>query len=96
MTMSEGQPVELSGTISAVQDSQLTITTRTGERIEIDAHPAMTSGMAAVMVPGRPVSILGTVDNGGSIRADVITREKGGPASWVPDCAPKGLLSSGG
>jgi hypothetical protein len=92
MAASEGPPVEVHGTISSQQGHLLTIATRTGEQITVDASRALNSGEATVLVSGRPVSILGTVGPNQEIRADVILREKAGPATWNADCAPPGVV----
>jgi hypothetical protein len=88
MEASAGEPIELSGILDAVNGTQITITIRTGAKLTLDAAPAMKSGEVTGLVPGRPVAIMGSIAPGGTLRADVVQRSRGGPADWPPDCRP--------
>ena len=85
---STGEPLELFGTVSEQRGDWLTIATRTGKQVTLDATPALKAQESTILLPGRSVDILGTRGATGVLYADVISRAKGGPTAWPPDCAP--------
>jgi hypothetical protein len=85
---SAGPAAELFGTISQIQGNQLTVETRTGKQVTIDATPALNAQQSTPLIPGRAVDILGTLGPAEVVRADVIRQAKPDPAGWDPDCMP--------
>jgi hypothetical protein len=73
------------GRIEAVNGSMITIQTRDGQKVQIDAAPAMQAKRSAVIVVGRAIEAEGTVDKKGLLHAGLIQRVKDSPAMWPAD-----------
>jgi hypothetical protein len=85
---SSGPALQLFGTLQEMQGNNIVIATRNGQRVTVDATPALSAQMSTVLVPGHAYDILGTLGPNGEVRADVIRRTSGAPPSWKPDCMP--------
>jgi Domain of unknown function (DUF5666) len=78
-------PNEVSGTIRAIDGNVLTVQTRTGQTVRVDASEALAHEQSTVLLVGRPVDVRGTYDANRVLHAQVIVRAKSTPAVWRPD-----------
>jgi len=72
----EGATHEVVGTLSSAKGSRLTITTRTGRVVEVDATAAIQGHRSCLLIVGHPVCARGEFDRKGVLHADVILRAK--------------------
>jgi len=79
------QPNRLSGTVLALNGKELTVETRTGQVVRVDAAPAQKASRSAMLVVGGVITALGTYDARGVLRARTVLRAKNSPALWPPD-----------
>ncbi len=90
-TQTEAQPSpdasqrEIFGKIGSIEGSRLTIRTRTGTVVQVDASAATAGGRSTPLVVGRAVDIVGMIDAAGTLHAERIMRAKESPALWPPD-----------
>ena len=80
-----GPPHELYGTVRSIKGSQLTIQTRTGRSVQVDAAAAIKAHLSVVPVLGHAVHVRGTSDKKGVLHAETILRAKDSPAGWPAD-----------
>lgn len=73
------------GTLLAAGELTMTLRTRTGATITVDAAPAIAAHNSAVPVAGRAFLVRGTTDSSGILHASSILRAKPSPALWPPD-----------
>ena len=73
------------GTLLAAGELTMTLRTRTGATITVDATPAIAAHNSAVPVAGRAFLVRGTTDSSGILHASSILRAKPSPALWPPD-----------
>lgn len=76
---------EIFGTISSVNGSQLTVQTRTGSFVQVDASAAIQNDLCVDLQPGGAVDVQGTYDASGVLLASSIQRAKDSPALWPSD-----------
>ena len=75
----------ISGTISGIDGSEVTLTTRTGGTIRIDAKKARQQSQSIPLVVGGTIIVHGTKDASGVMHAETITHAKPNPALWPAD-----------
>jgi len=80
-----GSPHEVYGTVRSIKGSQLTIQTRTGGSVQVDAAAAIRAHLSVVPVLGHAVHVRGTSDKKGVLHAETILRAKDSPAGWPAD-----------
>jgi hypothetical protein len=80
-------PHEVTGVVKSIENNgtQLTIQTRTGRVIQIDATAAIEARRANISAVGGAVKVQGAFDATGVLKATVIQREKDAAAQWVAD-----------
>lgn len=78
-------PNEVTGTIRSIDGNVLTVQTRTGQTVRVDASGALAHEQSTVLLVGRPVDIRGTYDANRVLHAQVIVRAKPSPAVWRLD-----------
>jgi hypothetical protein len=78
-------PSELSGTIRAIDGSVLTLRTRTGQNVRVDAAQALRRQQSTVLLVGRSVDVRGAYDDKRVLHAQTIVRAKPSAAVWRPD-----------
>jgi hypothetical protein len=80
-------PHEVTGLIKSIDNNgtQLTIQTRTGRVIQVDATAAIEAHRANISVVGGAVKVQGAFDANGVLKASVIQREKDTAAQWAAD-----------
>jgi hypothetical protein len=76
---------DIFGIVRAVKGSQLTIQTRTGQMIQVDAATAMQAHLSVVPVVSHAIEVRGTTDASGVVHAETILRAKDSPAMWAAD-----------
>jgi hypothetical protein len=76
---------QVSGTVQAIDGSVVTLLTRSGSTVRIDASPALVAQRVALLVIGGPVSVVGTLDGAGMLQASAISRAKASPSLWPAD-----------
>jgi hypothetical protein len=76
---------EIFGTISSINGNALTITTRSGAVLKVDATKAVQTYQSIVLLVDESVGILGSFDTSNVLQATVITRAKASPKLWPPD-----------
>lgn|SRR6266700_3995818 len=75
---------EIFGTIDSLKGSHLVLRTRTGVRLHVDALLAQARSRSAVLLVGRYIDVMGTMDTAGVLHALTINRAMY-PALWPPD-----------
>lgn len=76
---------EIFGTISAVNGSQLTVQTRTGSLLQVDASAAIQNDLSIELETGETVDVQGTLDATGVLLASSIQHAKDSPDLWPAD-----------
>ena len=76
---------EIFGTITTVNGDLLTITTRTGALVNVDATQAVQAYASVGLLVGEPVRILGSYNTSNVLQAASIARAKPSPNLWPPD-----------
>jgi hypothetical protein len=76
---------EIFGTIRSVDGAFITIATRTGQTLKIDATPAMRDYHYAAPKIGRALMARGVYETGGVLRAEYVFHAKPSPAIWMAD-----------
>lgn len=75
---------EIYGTIREAKESHLTVRTRDGKQVEVDASAAVQSGRSIPLVAEHNVEVVGTYDANGTLHAESIQRAKSS-SSWPSD-----------
>jgi hypothetical protein len=78
-------PHQITGTLFAIKGSALSIKTRAGKTVMIDATKAAQAKRSAVLVTGRAFSVQGTYDANGKLLATIINRAKPSAGLWPRD-----------
>jgi len=86
MTPVAGGPANrVSGTIVSVNGAALTVETREGRSVSIDAADAQQARQSVALFPGEAITASGAYDAQGTLRARSIVRAKPSRALWQPD-----------
>ena len=88
LTPSSGPSLQIFGTVREVKGNTVTLAQRSGGAVTVDATVAIAAQMSAVLFPDQTVEVVGTLGPNGEVRADLIRRVRGAPASWPQDCMP--------
>jgi hypothetical protein len=76
----------VTGTLRAVNGSKLSLQTRTGATVSIDAYQAIANHRVTLLTPGQSLTVLGSsFDATGALLATSISRAKPSSALWPPD-----------
>jgi hypothetical protein len=76
---------QIYGTITTVNGDLLTIKTRTGALVNVDATQAVQEYASVLLLVGEPVRILGSYNTSNVLQATSVARAKPSPALWPPD-----------
>jgi hypothetical protein len=76
---------EVSGVIKAVGRGNITLSTRGGALIRVDAAEAMRNHRSVVLLVGEPVTVFGGDDGSGLLHAMSVLHAKPSPKGWPPD-----------
>jgi hypothetical protein len=76
---------EIFGTITALDGASLTIETRTGTFVPVDATAAIASDQSINLKVDKPVRVVGDFNTSGVLLATAITHAKNSSESWPPD-----------
>ena len=76
----------VTGTLVAMDHTQLTLLTRSGQRVPVDASAAVARQRSAKLVLGEPLTAVGPTHGGeGPWKVNAITRAKPGQGAWPSD-----------
>jgi hypothetical protein len=78
-------PAEIYGKIRSVSGSRVTVQTRKGDVVEIDATGAIQAQRSVPLVVGHAIDARGSYDAKRVLQAQIILRAKDSPASWSAD-----------
>ena len=78
-------PNEVSGTLVRTDGSLLTLRTRDGKLLRVDASVALKNERSQDLIVGRPFDVRGTYDAKGVMHAAAIVRVKPSSLTWPPD-----------
>jgi hypothetical protein len=73
------------GTITAVSGSTVTMKTRTGAMMTVDATKAQDDDLSVVLYGAEPITVHGSLDASGVLHATAILRAKPQSLLWPPD-----------
>jgi hypothetical protein len=78
---------EISGIVKSIDadGSQLTVQTRTGRLVQVDASPAIQTNRVNIPPVGHAVNVQGTYDAKGVLQASMIQRAKDSSVGWPAD-----------
>ncbi len=76
---------EIFGTIITVAGDDITLATRTGKLVRIAADDAVRSHLSVVLLVGEPVTVVGSYDSSGELRAMSVRHAKPAPKGWPAD-----------
>jgi hypothetical protein len=78
-------PHEVTGTLTAISGSHLTLRTGAGKIVGIDDSDAVRRERSSVLVVGEPFTAIGKYDAAGVLHGAVIIRAKPSEGTWPPD-----------
>jgi hypothetical protein len=78
-------PNEVTGTLLAASGSSLTLRTRTGTIVRVDASVALRQERSGDLVVGEPFNVRGKYDAARVLHAVAIVRAKPSESTWLPD-----------
>jgi hypothetical protein len=78
-------PNDVTGTLVKVDGSRLTLRTRAGKFIQVDASAALKNERSEDLIVGRPFNVRGKYDGAGVLHAAIIVRAKPSASTWPPD-----------
>jgi hypothetical protein len=73
------------GTIKAIAGQSITLATRTGKPVLVDATDAARGHHSVVLLVGSPVAVLGSYDRSGVLHATSVLHAKPSPQGWPAD-----------
>ena len=76
---------EIYGKIQSFKGTLVTLQTRTGSVVQVDAKPAMEAQRSVPLVVGRAIAVKGTVDKTGVFHAEILQRAKDSSVLWPAD-----------
>jgi hypothetical protein len=76
---------EISGTIRSMKGMRLTVETRTGSMVQVDAGPATEAHRCVALALDHAIDAIGTTDKAGVLHAETVQHAKPSPAMWSPD-----------
>jgi hypothetical protein len=76
---------EIFGTIKTVAGSSIALATRTGKLIRVDAANAVRGHLSVGLLVGEPVTVYGSYDGSGVLRATSVMHAKHSPIGWPVD-----------
>jgi hypothetical protein len=76
---------EVYGTIHEIKGARLSVETRTGKIVQVDATAAQQGHRCATLVVGHAIDAVGTMDKAGVLYAESIQHAKPSSAMWPPD-----------
>jgi hypothetical protein len=76
---------EIYGTIKTVAGAEVTLSTRTGNLVPVDAADAVDRHLSVGLQVGEPVTVFGSYRLSGILHATSVFRAKSSPTGWPPD-----------
>jgi hypothetical protein len=80
----------LTGTLLAIEGSELTLLARSGAQVQVDVSGARAAQRTPKLVIGQAYTVLSAAGNAPVIRASSVSRAKPGMAAWPADETPDG------
>jgi hypothetical protein len=76
---------EIYGTIKAIAGDNITLVTRSGQLIRVDAADAVRGHRSVVLLVGEPVTVFGGYGGSGVLHATSVLHAKPSPSGWPAD-----------
>jgi outer membrane protein assembly factor BamB len=76
---------EIFGTIKTIVGGNITLTTRSGKFVRVDAAGAVRRHQSVVLLVDEPVTVFGDYDDAGVLQATSVLHAKPSPLGWPPD-----------
>jgi hypothetical protein len=76
---------EIFATIKTVAGANITLVTRTGKMLHVDAAAAIAAKQSVVLLVDEAVRVLGSYDSAGALRATSIAHANSTPKGWPDD-----------
>ena len=76
---------DIFGLVQTVEGSNLSLKTRTGAVIQVDASGAIAAGMSPPIMSGHSYEVVGSIGASGVLDAERIARTSSLQATWPPD-----------
>jgi hypothetical protein len=76
---------EIYGKIQSLKGTLVTLQTRTGSLVQVDAKLAIEAQRSVPLVVGRALAVKGTVDKAGLLHAEILQRAKDSSILWPAD-----------
>jgi len=81
----QGPTREIYGKIQSIKGTMVTLQTRSGALVQVDAKPAVTAERSVNLLVGHAISVKGTVDKAGVLHAEILQKAKDSPTIWPAD-----------
>jgi hypothetical protein len=73
------------GKIQGIKGTTVTLQTRTGTIVQVDAKPAIAADRSVTLMAGHAVRVTGTVDKAGVLHAENLQKAMDSPTIWPAD-----------
>jgi len=80
-----GATREIYGKIQSVKGTMVTLQTRTGTLVQVDAKPAITAERSVTLIVGHAIQVKGALDKSGVLHAEIVQKAKDSPTIWPAD-----------
>jgi uncharacterized protein DUF5666 len=90
-TKGSAQPAEpgpariIYGNIQSIKGTTVTLKTRTGTVVQVDAKPAIAADRSVTLMVGHAIRVKGTVDKAGVLHAENLQKAMDSPTIWPAD-----------
>jgi hypothetical protein len=81
----QGATRDIYGKIQSVKGTMVTLQTRTGTLVQVDAKPAIAAERSVTLIVGSAIEVKGTVDKAGVLHAEILQKAKDSPTIWPAD-----------
>jgi hypothetical protein len=81
----QGVAREIYGKIQSIKGTMVTLQTRTGTLVQVDAKPAIAAERSVTLIVGHAIDVKGMVDKAGVLHAEILQKAKDSPAIWPAD-----------
>jgi hypothetical protein len=81
----QGTNREIYGKIQSVKGTIVTLQTRSGALVQVDAKPAIAAERSVTLIVGHAIDVKGTVDKAGVFHAEILQKAKDSPTIWPAD-----------
>ena len=81
----QGATREIYGKIQSIKGTIVTLQTRSGSLVQVDAKPAIAAEHSVTLLVGRAIDVKGMVDKAGVLHAESLQKAKDSPNIWPAD-----------